>query len=103
MATNDVHFLNKDDHFAHDVLCCISMGRLVSRRGPDEIPDAAVPQEPGRRWREALKDFDEAIENTVRIAAMCDLALDFSKRYAPVYQVPKEKLRADRAGLPVPC
>jgi DNA polymerase-3 subunit alpha len=27
VATNDVHFLNKEDHFAHDVLCCISMGR----------------------------------------------------------------------------
>jgi len=29
IATNDVHFLNADDHFAHDCLCCISMGRLV--------------------------------------------------------------------------
>src|SRR4051812_11239856 len=33
VATNDVHFLNKEDHFAHDVLCCISMGRLVSDEG----------------------------------------------------------------------
>ena len=31
VATNDVHFLTKEDHYAHDVLCCISMGRLVSR------------------------------------------------------------------------
>src|SRR5579862_2896018 len=30
VATNDVHFLNKEDHFAHDVLCCISMGRLIT-------------------------------------------------------------------------
>jgi DNA polymerase-3 subunit alpha len=30
VATNDVHFLNKEDHHAHDVLCCISMGRLVT-------------------------------------------------------------------------
>ena len=30
VGTNDVHFLTKDDHFAHDVLCCISMGRLLS-------------------------------------------------------------------------
>src|SRR5205085_11443738 len=30
VATNDVHFLNKDDHFAHDVLCCISMQRQVN-------------------------------------------------------------------------
>src|SRR3984957_19718836 len=30
VATNDVHFLTKDDHYAHDVLCCISMGKLQS-------------------------------------------------------------------------
>src|SRR4029079_2557987 len=30
VATNDVHFLNKEDHDAHDVLCCISMGRLIT-------------------------------------------------------------------------
>ena len=31
--------------------------------------------------REALGNFDQAMENTTRIAAMCDLQLDFSKRY----------------------
>src|SRR5438045_3185551 len=30
VATNDVHFLEKGDHVAHDVLCCISMGRLIT-------------------------------------------------------------------------
>jgi DNA polymerase-3 subunit alpha len=43
---------------------------------------------------EALADFPQAIDNTARIAQMCDLQLDFSKRYAPVYRVPKEKLRS---------
>src|SRR2546421_1932592 len=38
VATNDVHFLNKDDHFAHDVLCCISMGRLVSEENRLKYP-----------------------------------------------------------------
>src|SRR3984885_6288963 len=33
VATNDVHFLTKDDHRAHDVLCCISMGKLLSDEG----------------------------------------------------------------------
>jgi DNA polymerase-3 subunit alpha len=39
VATNDVHFLNKDDHFAHDVLCCISMGRLVAEEGRMKYPE----------------------------------------------------------------
>src|SRR6476620_7830797 len=39
VATNDVHFLNKDDHFAHDVLCCINMGRLVTDEGRLKYPE----------------------------------------------------------------
>ncbi len=97
VATNDVHFLNKEDHFAHDVLCCISMGRLVNEENRMKYPTELYLKSP-QEMAEALQDFPAAIENTARIASMCDLSLDFSKRYAPVYRVPKEKLRppADR-------
>src|SRR3954462_2755604 len=93
VATNDVHFLTKDDHFAHDVLCCISMGRLVSDEGRLKYPKELYLKS-ADEMVEALGQYDQAIENTTRIAAMCDLRLDFSKRYAPVYRVPPEKLRA---------
>jgi DNA polymerase III alpha subunit len=42
--------------------------------------------------RQALGSSIRRLEQYVRIAAMCDLQLDFSKRYAPVYRVPAEKL-----------
>jgi len=93
VATNDVHFLNKDDHFAHDVLCCISMGRQVTDENRLKYPTELYlksPQEMG----EALGAWPEAIDNTARIAKMCNLELDFSKRYAPVYRVPAEKIDA---------
>jgi DNA polymerase-3 subunit alpha len=52
---------------------------------------------------EALGGFDGALENSVRIGRMCNLELDFSKRYAPVYRVPAEKLRGcDTAVSAVP-
>ncbi len=91
VATNDVHFLNKDDHFAHDVLCCISMGRLVAEEGRMKYPEHLYLKSPAE-MAEALADFPQAIENTIRIASMCDVSLDFSKRYAPVYRVPAERL-----------
>ncbi|MGH7214921.1 MAG: DNA polymerase III subunit alpha, partial [Tepidisphaeraceae bacterium] len=94
VATNDVHFLNKEDHFAHDVLCCISMGRLVSDEGRLKYPKEIYLKSP-QEMADALGSFPEAVENTVRIARMCDVQLDFSKRYAPVYKVPKEKLRPE--------
>jgi DNA polymerase III subunit alpha len=91
VATNDVHFLNQDDHHAHDVLCCISMGKLITDEGRLKYPKEIYLKSP-QQMTEALGHFDQAIENTARIAQMCDLSLDFSKRYAPVYRVPKESL-----------
>ena len=96
VGTNDVHFLRKEDHYAHAVLTCISTGKKIAEekrlmyspdlylKGPQEMADA-------------LKEFPEAIDNTLRIAQMCNLELDFSKRYAPVYRVPAEKLDANCA------
>jgi DNA polymerase III alpha subunit/intein/homing endonuclease len=93
VATNDVHFLNKEDHFAHDVLCCISMGRLVSDEGRLKYPEHLYLKSP-QEMREACGAFGDAMDNTVRIAEMCNLELDFSKRYAPVYRVPKDAIRS---------
>ena len=100
VATNDVHFLNKEDHYAHDVLCCISMGRLITDEGRLKYPTALYLKSP-QEMREALGHFDGAIDNTVRIAQMCNLDLDFSKKCAPVYRVPKEKLTST-GRKPVP-
>jgi DNA polymerase-3 subunit alpha len=98
VATNDVHFLNKEDHFAHDVLCCISMGRLVGDEGRLKYPTELYLKSP-QEMQEALGSFPGAIDNTARIAAMCNVELDFSKRYAPVYRVPQEKLRGRDTGV----
>jgi DNA polymerase III subunit alpha len=97
VATNDVHFLNKDDHHAHDVLCCISMGRLVKDEGRLKYPTEIYLKSP-EEMVAACGQFDQAIENTARIAKMCNLELDFTKRYAPVYKVPVEKLKEEKHG-----
>ncbi len=88
VATNDVHFLTREDHFAHDVLCCISMAKQITDPSRLKYPTELYLKSPDE-MREALGSFDQAIENTVRIAEMCDLDLDFSRRFAPVYHVPQ--------------
>jgi DNA polymerase-3 subunit alpha len=103
VATNDVHFLNKDDYYAHDVLCCISMGRLVTDENRLKYPTELYlksPQEMAdvNTGDQTLSAWQQAMENTAAVAKMCDLSLDFSKRYAPVYRVPKEKIQE----LPLP-
>jgi len=94
VATNDVHFLTKDDHYAHDVLCCISMGKLITDEGRMKYPTQLYLKSP-QEMQEALGHYNGAIDNTLRIAQMCNLELDFTKKCAPVYRVPKEKLTGD--------
>ena len=92
VGTNDVHFLTADDHHAHDCLCCISTGKLITDDNRMKYPTQLYLKSPAE-MKEALVGFPNAVENTVRIAEMCNLELDFSKRYAPVYKVPVEKLK----------
>jgi DNA polymerase III subunit alpha len=91
VGTNDVHFLTAEDHHAHDCLCCISTGRLITDENRMKYPTQLYLKSP-EEMSQALRGFPDAMENTVRIANMCNLELDFSKRYAPVYRVPDEKL-----------
>ncbi|MGF1632637.1 MAG: DNA polymerase III subunit alpha [Phycisphaerae bacterium] len=88
VGTNDVHFLKQDDHYAHDCLCCISMQKLVGEEGRMTYPTELYLKSPEQMVQE-FAGFDGAAENTQRIAAMCDVELDFSKTYAPVYKVPE--------------
>ena len=92
VATNDVHFLNKDDHYAHDVLCCISMGRLITDENRLKYPTELYLKSP-EEMKTALGEFPEALENTGRIAQMCNLELNFSKKHSPVYKVEEGKLK----------
>ena len=55
VAANDVHFLNRDDHEAHDVMICIGIGRLVIVTSLLRFPEHAM-----RHWRlpsDAMSSF----------------------------------------------
>ena len=93
VGTNDVHFMNREDHYAHDVLTCISTGKKVAEENRMKYPTELYLKSP-QEMTQALRECPEAVANTLRIAQMCNVELDFSKRYAPVYRVPAEKLDA---------
>ncbi|MHC4066244.1 MAG: DNA polymerase III subunit alpha, partial [Planctomycetota bacterium] len=98
ICTNDVHYLEAGDVEAHDVLCCISTGKLVSDEDRFKFPNGEFYLKTPQQMAELFADFPDALANTLRVADMCDVALDFSRRYAPVYQVaesttPDEELR----------
>jgi DNA polymerase-3 subunit alpha len=90
VATNDVHFLLEDDHAPHDALCCISTGKLISDESRMHYPTQLFLKSSEQMHAASdLPRWAEACANTVRIAGMCDLQIDFNKNYAPVVKIEK--------------
>ncbi|MCG3127738.1 MAG: DNA polymerase III subunit alpha [Phycisphaerae bacterium] len=95
IATNDVHYLSHDDVEAHDVLCCISTRARVADENRFKFESDQFYLKSPQEMLAALPDYPEALANTMRVVEMCNLELDFSKRYAPVYRAPDEKSADD--------
>jgi DNA polymerase III subunit alpha len=89
VATNDHHYLLKEDYDAHDVLCCISMGKTLDDQNRLRYSRQLYLKSP-QEMRQVFRDLPEACDNTLKIAEMCDLELDFSERHAPVYTPPPD-------------
>ncbi len=89
VATNDVHFLNKEDHDAHDVLICIGTGANVAdERRMRYVTEVyfKTPEEMRHMWR----DYPDACDNTLAIAERTGFKLDTSAKY-PSYTPPAGK------------
>jgi DNA polymerase III subunit alpha len=92
VAANDVHFLRRSDHQAHDVMLCIGTGKMVQ----DETRMRYVPElyfKSPDEMREVFRDFPQAIQNTLKIAERCHLDLEFGRSKYPEYPVPAGKTR----------
>jgi len=92
VAANDVHFLRRSDHKAHDVLMCINTGAKVQDRDRMRYEPELYFKSP-REMREIFHDFPDAINNTLEIAARCHLELEFGQSKYPEYPAPKGKTR----------
>ena len=92
VAANDVHFLRRSDHQAHDVMLCIGTGKMVQ----DENRMRYVPElyfKSPAEMREVFRDFPEAITNTLEIGERCHVDLEFGRSKYPEYPVPAGKTR----------
>ena len=92
VAANDVHFLQRSDHPAHDVMLCIGTGKTLQ----DEQRMRYQPElyfKSADEMRELFRDFPEAITNTLVIGERCELDLEFGRSKYPEYPVPPGQSR----------
>jgi DNA polymerase-3 subunit alpha len=94
VATTDCHYLNRDDHFAQEVLMCISTGKTIL--DPDRLRHEGFTLHL-KTEREMIEEFEnndrctEAIRNSALIASQCDLSLESKTYYMPRYECADER------------
>ena len=84
VAANDVHFLNKHDHEAHDVMICIGTGNLVI----DENRMHYTPEvyfKTAEQMREIFADVPGACDATLEIAERCNVSIKLDSTSSEKY------------------
>ena len=89
VATNDCHYISREDARAHAVLMCIQLGKTVDitrilEHGVDQLYVRSAEE----MW-EVFSDVPKACENTLKIAEMCDLEIPLGEIFLPQYDVPQ--------------
>jgi DNA polymerase-3 subunit alpha len=88
IATNDVHYLRKEDARAHDILLCIQTGKKVNDEDRIRFNTDEVYLKTAEEMWESFKSIPEALENTIKVSQRCNVEIEFNKLHLPEYKVP---------------
>ena len=89
VATNDVHYINKEDYIVHDVLLCIQTGKTIEDTDRMKFPTNEFYLKSYDEMKFLFNHVEEALINTVKIGERCNVELDFDTLHLPGYDVPK--------------
>jgi len=100
VATNDVHYLNRDDAEIHEVLLCLQTQTTMDNPDRMRLPTPEFYLKPPEEMAELFKDLPGALENTAKIAERCSLELRFAddpggQPIFPQFEVPAPFTTAD--------
>jgi DNA polymerase-3 subunit alpha len=93
VATNDCHYLERDDALAHEVQNCIAEGRTLDRANWRALPTKEhYVKSAEEMWAIFGADHPEALRNTCRIAEMCDVEIPMGEGnlQLPDYPIPPD-------------
>ena len=88
VATNDVHYLNREDSKAHDALLCIQTGSTINDADRMKFPTDEYYFKSFDQMKELFKESPDAIKNTSLIADRCNVNLKFNMNLIPSFEVP---------------
>ncbi len=105
VATNDCHYLDREDAEVQDILLCIQTGKTVDDSNRMRFQTEEIYFKSPDEMKKLFRDFPEAVSNTLEVAERCNLELDLGKFHFPVFELAEgetleERLNGDtRSGL----
>jgi len=88
VATNDVHYIKREDAQAHDVLLCINTGKALSDENRLRMPTDEFYFKSAEEMAEIFKEVPDALANTKLVADICNLELSFEEKHLPLFRAP---------------
>ncbi len=96
VATNDVHYLEREDDRAHDVLLCIQTGKSIEDENRLKFEGSEYYFKDEKEMQAIFADYPaEVLSNTVKIAEQIELELSFDQMHLPPYTIPSSYTSAE--------
>lgn len=87
VATNDAHYLTREASKSHEILLCIQTGKTINDENRMRFNTDEVYIKSPEEMCEQFRNVQEALDNTVKIAEMCNVELEFGKLHLPSFEV----------------
>lgn len=91
VATNDSHYIEKEDRKTHNILLCIQTNRTINDNDRMEFQTNEFYLKTEEEMRELFPKYPQAIENTQKIADRCNVEFEFGVRKLPRFDVPNNE------------
>lgn len=102
VATNDVHYINREDNIIREILINVSLGEPLMIQGSDGqymfndnrkvSPSNELYLKSPEQMRDLFSDIPNAIFNSIKIADQCNVDITVSDIHYPIFEVPKDKV-----------
>ena len=89
VCTNDAHYLRKEDAEAHDVLLCIQTGKTIDDENRMRYEPRNFYLRSEAEMAALFDGYEGALENTAKVADMCNLDFTFGKYHLPEFRLPE--------------
>ena len=89
VVTNDAHYLRREDAEMQDTLMCIQMGKTVDDPNRLRMETSELYVKSTEEMAALFPDYPEAVENTVKIAELCNMDFQFGVHHLPEFKLPE--------------